>query len=77
MNVKLAKMQEGNDFPYDLFCPTVQQTAKERTCDICNMYFPLQPMVADHKTAIHTSKRIQIYNISKIRPIRAAARRHA
>lgn len=73
MNVKHSGLQDINDCPYDLFCPTVRLAVKKRTCHICRLYFPSQAMVAAHKTAVH--KGIQIHDIPKIRPIRVAARR--
>jgi hypothetical protein len=73
MNVKHAGWQDRNDCPYDLFCPTVRHAVKNRTCDICNLYFPSQVMVAAHKTAIH--KLIKTPDMPQIRPIRIAARR--
>ena len=73
MKVPYAGLHDGKDSPYDQFCPTVRTVVDKRTCNLCNLYFPSQIMLAAHKKALHSH--IIISDIPKVRPIRVAARR--
>ncbi len=59
--------------PYDLCCPTVQDSITSRTCNICKIYFPSQVQVQAHKKELHP--RVKVNDLPQIRPVRIAARR--
>ena len=58
--------------PFDLYCPSVQNSLMERTCKVCNVYFASKVMLQKHSVIHKTSS---IPPVTRIRPQRLAAKR--
>jgi hypothetical protein len=64
---------ERDHIPYDLCCPSVTNYIANRTCNICQLYFPSNAMVTQHKRELHP--KVKISSAPRCRPVRIAAKR--
>lgn len=62
-----------DNIPYDLFCPSVKSTLRDRMCKHCNHYFASKIMLQHHVSSEH--KRPPAAPAQRIRPQRIAAKR--
>ena len=45
----LVPMHNHQILPYDMYCPSVKSTVKQRVCNLCGIYFPSIAAVKRHK----------------------------
>lgn len=75
LRMSLNKKPSHNKFsqiPYDMYCPSVQESINDRTCSVCHVYFSSKKGMKNHKKNLHGKSQSKE---GKIRPLRVLRKR--